>query len=374
MATTMHALRMAGEGVRRRVLAPVAHRPFPVRLLAAVIIGWVPLVVLAGAERLVGDQLDPLLLDLSVHARLFVAVPLFLVAERMLTIHSRRAMQRLGAEGFIAADERARFARLGRLGHGIRHARLLTAVLTPLSLLVAVARILGWWRPGNLTPALLWLGLVGQPLFIFLLCRCLWRWTIWIRVVIGLARLRLQLEASHPDRHAGIGFLVMPSLAFHAPFLFGVSVVLNASWGMRVLTQGAGFEQLKGLMIVFAVIGELLAFGPLLVLTPRLVTAVARARHEYGALANDYVRRFRERWLTAGRGSELLGTPDLQSLNDLSCTYRESIDQTIPLLVRVRDLVSLLVVMLLPSMPLLLTRMPIALLLTKLAKLFLGGH
>jgi hypothetical protein len=309
-----------------------------------------------------------------VHARLLVAVPLFLVAERLLTLHSRMAMQRLAAEGFIADDERARWARLGRLGHGLRHARLLTTIVAPLALLVGVVRTLGWWHPGDVTPARLWLGLVGQPLFVYLLGRCLWRWVIWIRVLVGLARLRLQLEAGHPDRRAGIAFLIRPSLAFHVPFLFGVSSVLSASLAMRLHAHAATFDQQKSLLMVFGVIGELLAFAPLLVFTPRLISAAARGRHEYGALANDYVRRFRERWLGTGPRPLLLGTPDVQSFNDLCATYRESVDQTTPLLMRMRDLLLLLVLMALPMVPLLLTQMPLAVLLGKLGKLFLGGR
>jgi hypothetical protein len=369
-----HRLHLLGDGLRRRVEAPVAHRPFSVRLLVAVVVGWVPLIGLAGAERLVDGRVDPLVLDLSVHARLLLAVPLFLVAERLLTLHSRLAMQRLAAEGFIAADERARWSRLGRLGHGPRHARLVTTIAAPLALLVGLARTVGWWVPGDVTPARLWLGLVGQPLFVYLLVRCCWRWVVWMRVLAGLARLRLQLEAGHPDRRAGIGFLVLPSLAFHAPFLFGASSVLSAGLAMRLRTHAASFDQLKSLLPVFAVIGELLAFAPLLVFTPRLIAAAARSRHDYGALANDYVRRFRERWLGPGPRPLLLGTPDVQSLNDLCSTYRDSVDQTSALLVRMRDLLLLLVLMALPMVPMLLTQMPLAVLLGKLGKLFLGGR
>ncbi|MCU1280460.1 MAG: hypothetical protein JWM53_4006, partial [bacterium] len=54
------------------------------QLATALLIGWVPLVILGLLQRLVTGRAEPILADLSVHVRLLVATPLLLVAELAL--------------------------------------------------------------------------------------------------------------------------------------------------------------------------------------------------------------------------------------------------------------------------------------------------
>ena len=135
------------------------------------------------------------------------------------------------------------------------------------------------------------------------------------------------------------------------------------------------FDRSRPFLAIDGVLGALvLAFGPLLLFMPRLFIASREGHHAYGGLATDYVRQFRHRWMRPGLREDLLGTPDIQSLNDISGAYRESVEKMTPLLFGVRDLIVLAAVMLIPTIPLLLTEMPVQELMARLGKLMLGVH
>jgi hypothetical protein len=351
-----------------------------VQVAAAAAIGWVPLVALGAVDRLLTGRLDPLLLDVSVHVRLLVAVPLLLIAELGLAQQSHQALHDLVDEGFVGEGERARFDRLVRSAERLWNARTPQMIILSLALLTGAATLVGWLsptgvigraRPSALDAARIWFGVVALPLFLFLLIRALWRWVIWARTVAGLARLGLRLVAGHPDRRGGIGFLTLPSLAFNAPFLLAVSSVLCAAWGWG---GGIPLREFQGVFVVFVVGGVLLAFGPLALFTPRLVVVYRAGIAKYGGLATDYIRRFLQRWMEPDARNELLGSADVQGLNDMGGAYRETVEKTSITIFGVRDLITILAVMLLPTVVLALSTMPLDVVMQKLGKLLVGAR
>lgn len=352
------------------------------QLGATLALGWAPIAVLGVVGWLVTGRLEPLVADLSVHVRLLVAVPLLVVADLALARQSRVTLRRLAEEGFIGDEARPRFDRIVRSADRLRTSPVAEALLFVLAVAVGVSTLLGWLGPTGIVrgtgnagfgAARIWFDLVALPLFVFLLARSLWRWAIWVLTLIGLARLRLRLALAHPDRRGGIGFLALPSLAFGAPFLFAMSSVLCSSWAAQVTSSGVALQQFRAPFLLFAVAGELLALAPLLVFTPQLFLASRAGLVAYGGLATDYVRRFHQRWIAAAGPRELLGTPDLQSLNDLDTSYRETVEKALPIAFGARELVVLLLVMALPTVPLILAFVP-ADVLRKLAQSLLGAR
>ena len=350
-------------------------------LLAAVVIGWAPLVLIGVGERLVLGRVEPVLGDVSVHARLLVAVPLFLIADLALAFQMRTTLSRLRDEGFVAAADRGRFDQIAARADQLRGAIVPEVILFGLAIVVSLATLAGLRGPagafqgsspsgGGVAGA--WFALVGLPLFLFLLLRSLWRWGIWMVTLVKLARLRLVLALGHPDRRGGLSFLTLPSMAFNAPYLLGVSSVLCASWGMRIHTEHATLPQLLHPMIAFALLGVLLAFAPLLAFTPRLFLGARRGLVEYGGLATDYVRRFQAHWSPPSQRADLLGTSEIQSLNDLGGEYREVIEKSVALIFSPRDVILLVIVMALPLAPLSLMIVPVDQLLKKIVQLLIG--
>jgi hypothetical protein len=101
-----------------------------------------------------------------------------------------------------------------------------------------------------------------------------------------------------------------------------------------------------------------------------------RARHReidrYNRLALEYVRSFQRRWIEERSGrDELLGSSDLQSLNDLCGAY-EHLDRTRLVPFGPRTLVGLLVAAVVPMLPLVAATMPLDQLLKQLGHVLLG--
>jgi len=150
--------------------------------------------------------------------------------------------------------------------------------------------------------------------------------------------------------------LKQPSIAYCAVLLLAVSIVLCAGWGTRVLLEGAKLASFAHLFYAFAIVGILIAFLPLMPFVPALLAARLRGQIAYGDLVTDYSRRFQARWTEGRSRDDLLGNSDMQSLADISTSYRENVEKMQVLLFDVRDCLRLLVVAAVPAVPFLLTQ------------------
>jgi hypothetical protein len=215
--------------------------------------------------------------------------------------------------------------------------------------------------PGGLelSPAGVWYAYVSLPLYQFLLVRWYFRIFIWMRFLWRVSRLELSLIPTHPDRVGGLGFLGNTVYAF-VPLLVAHGVILAGPIANRIFYLGAALPQF--MIEVAVVVGFLLCivFGPLLVFAPQLAQMKRKATHEYGALAERYVREFDTKWVRGGApaGEPLLGSADIQSLADLANSFE--VVRSIRLAPITKEAVlQLLIVTLLPLAPLLLTMMSI---------------
>jgi hypothetical protein len=350
--------------------------------LALVWLGaWAPLIVIGAIEKTLTGRTSPLLVDPAVHVRLLVAAPLIIVAELALAKQAAMSLRRLADEGFIVADARPRFdaivARSVRLTQAFAARVVLTAVAILFGVVMVATRrtgLVSGEATSELTATRVWYAAVALPVFGYVMARSLARWLFWVLTLIDTARLGLRLAAGHPDRRGGIGFLVLPSLAFFAPYLLGTSSVLAAASVRPVLDHEIGMSQVQHLFIAAAIVSVVVALGPLLVFTPQLFRVARQSIFQYGKLATDYTRRFDGRWFATSSRDDLLGTSDLQSLNDLGGQWRETVEKTSLVVFRLRDLIILLVAVLLPTVPLLLTVMPVEAVLAKVGKLMMGVH
>ncbi len=373
-------LRLGIGGPFHRVERAARLEPLHRQLVVATGVAWAPLIVLAAIESLVGRN-EPLLRDLSIHARLLIALPLFLVAERVLDHSCRVTVARLFEEGFIGDAQRPRMLAILRAVERWRDSRWPETVLLAGAVVAGIGALSGWTAPAGVIHGVsqsrysvvrVWYALVSLPLSQFIFGRVLFRWGLWIRVLCGLARVPLRLVPWHADRRGGIGFLKIPSFSYCAIVLFAVSSTLCAGWSTKILHEGATIEMFRPLFYAFVLFGAVLAFAPLLAFVPQLIGARLRGRREFGALVTAYGRAFGERWLGGDRPG-LLGTPDIQSLSDLSSSYRENVDGMMPFLFTARDAVALFVASQLPAIPLLLTQLPAREVLSRILRLVSGG-
>lgn len=209
-----------------------------------------------------------------------------------------------------------------------------------------------------------------MPIYRFLLLRWLWRYVLWARFLWRLSRLGLRLEPIHPDGVGSLGFLVKGQ-AFFAPVVFAFSCAFAGGIAGRILHVGESFRAYWTVSIAFMVLNAALVLCPLFVFIPRLASAKRRELQAYGALASRYALDFERKWLQ-GRPpqEELLGTGDIQSLADLDTSFKNI--QAMRVVPMDLALVKILVLAaFLPLLPLLLTELPLADILKRVAGVLL---
>ena len=174
---------------------------------------------------------------------------------------------------------------------------------------------------------------------------------------------------THPDRCGGLGFLGTVSHAF-APVLLAQGAVLAGMMANRIFYAGATLPEFKleliGLVavMVFAILGPLLVFGP------QLAAAKRAGLREYGTLAQRYVREFDHKWLRGGAPADepLIGSADIQSLADLGNSF-EVVKGMRLVPFTMQTVLQLAVATLLPVVPLTLTMISLEELLERLLKI-----
>lgn len=326
------------------------------------------------------------LLRFGGHARLLIGIPLLLFAEHLLEIRAAAAGQRLVAWGIVDDASLPAWQR-----DVARIQRLRDARLPELAILLAIVAITGaglleilpsgflrWFAPtlhpsvragapGSFT--LWWFVAVAQPIFFFLLFRCLWHWGLWATALARLARLKLRLPASHPDRAGGIGFLE-ESLDAFALVVLCVASALAASWGDEILATGGRAATFAPYFLGQLALALVVGLAPFLSLTPALYRAKREGAAAYSRFARVYVEDFDDRWIGARSQQTPLGTPDLQSLADLGGSFDVITEMRLTVFSR-RWIVNLVAFALVPIAPLVLSAVPATTLAHKLIELLL---
>ena len=308
------------------------------RILAGVVITWLPLLVLSLLEgrAWAGDVTVPFLLNAEVQARFLLALPLLIVAELGVHVRMRRLVTQFYARGLIAEQDQPRMkaaiASALRLRNSLAAELLLIALIygigIPMRNFLAVdadtwagsarappdsptCRCAGWWH-----------ALVSVPVFQFLLVRWYFRTFIWARFLWQVSRIDLKLVPTHPDRAGGLGFLANVVYAF-TPILVAHGVLLAGLITDRIFYDGAKLPQFTVEIIGGVGALVLLVLCPLMVFAGQLARVKRTGLGEYGGLAQRYVREFDAKWLRgAGDPAEpLIGSADIQSLADLSNSF-----------------------------------------------------
>ncbi len=354
-----------GEGGLLRRLETAAHLTRAGRqIVLAVALTWLPVVILGLYNEHWRGHPEPLLHHAAMHVRLLVAAPVFLFIDEMFPRGCSVILAQLVFKSFIPADAEPRFERVLRSGARLANSWVPESLLMFASVGLGIGALFGLvpasgvTRFGDWTPAQLWYTLTDWPFVQFLLWRSLWRWVIWVRILLGLGRIRLDLVPTHPDRRAGISFLRLPSVGYCVFLLFAISSMMCAEWGDK-LTLGSSLAGFKPLLALFAGVGALVAFGPLLVFAPQLYNARRQGILECGARACDEGRRFQGRVAEGRHRRREVTGADIAALADVGAVYREAVDRLQIVLVDRRDLIGLLIATLLPVVPMMLLRVPL---------------
>ncbi len=372
---------------RRTHLSGDELQLLPRRILVLALLAWAPLLLLSVVEGHAwgGTVKLPFLLDVEIHARLLLALPLLIVAELMVYQRMRRLVPQFLERGLIPDSQRGTFDAAIASAMRLRNSITAEVLLIVFVYLVGVALV---WRTrvaldvtswygvtvnGKLQPSMAgwWLGWVSLPLFQFLLLRWYFRLFIWARFLWQVSRIELRLMPTHPDRCGGVGFLAAVSHAF-APLLAAQGILLAGLMADRIFYAGAKFPEFKVEVIGLVAVMVFAILGPLLVFTPKLAAAKRAGQREYGTLAQRYVREFDTKWLRGGAptGEPLIGSADVQSLADLANSF-EVVKGMRVVPFTTQAVLQLAVTTLIPVVPLMLTMFSVEELLMRILKIVL---
>jgi len=311
------------------------HRPQR-RILAAIVIAWVPLIILAGISgRLIGGVRLPLVSDVETQVRLLVALPLLIIAEVIGHKRLPSLIHQFRHRGLVKPEDAPRYNEILGSAARLRDSALAEVVILIIALStttlawnhLAVLKVPNWYSDSGqphprLTPAGFWSTYVSVPLFRFLLLRWYYRMFIWYRIIWQIARLPLHLNALHPDRAGGLGFMERAPLGF-IPFLLAQSVVAAGAVGHRIFVLGAKLTDFKMEIIAVTVLLLLTVYLPLTFFVVHLEKAKRLGLRDYGSAACSYVDEFSKKWMEgrAPKDETFVGNSDIQSLADLGNSY-----------------------------------------------------
>ena len=324
--------------LRRSHLSGNALELVQQRILVISLLAWLPLLVLSALEghAVGGNVAVPFLLDLDVHIRFLVALPLLIVAELVVHQRMRFVVRQFLERNLIPQSALRRFeaaiASAFRLRNSVLAEVLLIAFVYVVGVLIiwrhymALATATWYAAPtvegSKLSFAGMWYGYLSLPLFQLLLLRWYFRLFIWTRFLWQASRIELSLVPTHPDRVGGLGFLANTVYAF-TPLAVAHGALLAGLIANRIFYVGAALPDFKIEIAVLVVFLMCVVLGPLMVFAPQLAQAKRTGNREYGTLAERYVREFDAKWLRGGAAADepLVGSADIQSLADLANSF-----------------------------------------------------
>lgn len=355
------------------------------RIVGAALITWLPLALLAAIDGTFFRGVSvPFLYDLDAHARFLLSLPLLIAAEVLVHQRLRGIVDQFQERNLIRPADQCKFDSIIAGAMRLRNSLWIELLLLAISFTggywlwqsAASLRVATWYshiENGALT--FTWAGhwyvFFGIPVFRFIVLRWYFRLFIWYLFLFRVSRLQLQLNALHPDRAGGLGFLARSADAI-APILVAQTVFLSSVIANQIWHEGTTLKDFQVLM------GSSVAFLMLIVLVPlsffavQMASAKRTALREYGAFAAAYTADFWKKWLKGDRPDHQteLGSGDIQSLADLGNSFAIADDMgALPF--RKELVLRLLVLLVLPLLPLGLLILPLEVLLKQLITLVL---
>jgi hypothetical protein len=323
---------------RRAHLTGTALELLRRRILAISLFAWLPLLILSVVEGHAwsGGVAMPFLHDVDVHVRFLIALPLLVVAELVVHERMRPVIRQFVDRHLIADSSKTEFAAALVSAQRLRNSVIAEVAIIGFVYSVGVRLIwqthtaisqASWYgvtETGTWQPSLAgwWFAWVSLPLFQFLLLRWYFRLFVWARFLWQVSRMQLTLVPTHPDRCGGLGFLAGVSAGF-APFLMAQGAMMSGAIANQIFFAGVTLPKFKVEVVTLVTVMLFAVVGPLLVFIPVLTRAKRLGLREYGSFAHQYVREFDQKWLRSAVPPDepLVGSADIQSLADLGNSY-----------------------------------------------------
>jgi hypothetical protein len=361
--------------------------PIPTQIAIAVLVLWLPLVILSLFEgSLTGTGVaQPLFTDLVPHVRFLIAIPILLVADLVIDPAVRTAMRDLETSGVVPDAEQPKFQAAKEKLHRARDSVWPDLVIIVLafgftwqfkpgygdSALEAVATSWMWsTQDGSVryTAAGWWYLLVSGPMFQVVLFRWLWRFLIWAAFLFRISRLPLALIPTQPDLAGGLGYLGVAQQAFGIVFL-AFATVSSSAIAHDIISEGQRFqdERLEIVALVVALVAVI--YTPLFFFSRQLFFARRSGLEQYGSLAHKLSDAFHQKWIRKdmrGVGADLLASTAPSAMADYTATF-DNVRSMRLIPATPKGMMTLAGMLLVPYLPLVLTELSLQDLFNRLA-------
>lgn len=311
-------------------------------------ITWVPMALMAWHVELPENApaAQNFFYDFAAYAQFFVGIPLFIVAERLLSKHMRGAARDFARSGVVAEADLPQLNAIEEEIAVLRRRWLPEVICIVLAVIMALMTIgpelfiqsdMQTWHVAklangkrHLTAAGAWEMFVALPVQIYWWVRWIWKIGLWYWYLSRIAKFQLVLVASHPDHTGGISFLSEVQAKFALVILaFGISnVVATIGYKLAIEHAPITLPPVWGPVVGFVIGAPLLFLSPLLLFTKQLHRTKSRALDLFRQKAVVSALRVEQQWLhtPSSLETEANARTELSQLNLLTGFY-ERIDR-----------------------------------------------
>lgn len=369
-------------GIERRFgLITPGHLNTHRRALDIVLVAWVPLVVLSFVQSFLPHSADALTMisHVATHARYLIAAPLLILAESVCAPQLDRIIRHFADAGIVTVDDHDRLEEAVASTRRLLRSPIVEAVTIVMAYVTVAIGALArpvfepeaaattHSIPHGVALAELWQLLVSFPILLVLFLGWLWRLAMWVRLLRQISKFNLHLLPSHPDESAGLGFLGHSLRAFAIVALAVATIIAGRSADI-VLAGGQAPKAFILLNAVLLAMTIVLFIMPLLTFTPTLTRAWRDATFTYGAAAGRVGAAFEDAWLRS-EPSDPLETQAFSATTDFYSIAKNVYEIRVAP-VEIRDVLTLVIAILLPFVPVLLLAVPLHVILTEVRGFF----
>ena len=266
------------------------------KVLLLVVITWLPIFLLSflGVPHSTDEYYLTFGHDLSVHARLLLALPMLLLLEPNFTRHL--SMFTKVTLTIIPGEHKEKIERMFQVTKKYFESPYTLVVL---ALIVVVILFSFRWtgdytsvswahqENGDITYAGWWYDIVSTTIFMTILLKWLLRWLVWAYMLFVLATSPFEVVAEHADGMAGLSYMSF------IPNLFGwvlcaVSIVVSSAIAVDIISTGAKLSSYYIDIGIYCVSCAFLVYTHLALLITKVNESYITAVVKYGALIRNH--------------------------------------------------------------------------------------
>ncbi len=332
---------------------------------------WIPLAILTAIEGTLYSGTDlPLLKDIAMNARLLLALPMLIAIRNIIDIKTT-AVIRYFTESLLDAEGRQRMLSITLP----RIRKLACSSLTEvIIILIVISFMMGLlssgvysglqsgstsWKfvgaaDGNvISMAGKWAVFVSIPFFQFLLLQWIWRYLMWMLLMLRFAQAPLKLLPTHADRAGGLGIIILAQRTFNTIFI-ACSIVIASQLMVFISRHSESISTVRIEVIGFVVFCLMLLILPLVFFAGKLVKTKQLGLLHLSQLSVELSSTFEKEWLNDIPLEKRIEDQhvDPSMAFDYGSMY-DTLQQLRVIPITLRDIISLAAMLLVPFIPIL---------------------